>query len=61
MTDLTKIAGSQERASGIGLGQLIAMAAIVVLLIAVDGVFIAKHTTTLNVAAESAAVGIIGP
>jgi hypothetical protein len=61
MTDLTKIAGSQERVSRLGFGELIAMTAIVVLLLAVQGMLIAKHTTTLNGAAESAALGIIGP
>jgi hypothetical protein len=60
MTDLTKIA-AQQRNSSLGVGELIAMAAILVLLIVVQGMFIAKHTTTLNVAAAPAAFGIIAP
>jgi hypothetical protein len=61
MTDLAKIASSQERNSRIAYSEIIAMMTIVVLLVAVEGMYIAKHTTTLNVAAQSAAVGIIGP
>jgi len=61
MTDHTKFAGSQEQGSSLGLSELIATAAIVVLLIAAQGMFIAKHTTTLNIAAEPAALGIIAP
>jgi hypothetical protein len=61
MTDITKITGPQQRSSRLGLSESIAAATIVVLLIAVQGMFIAKHATTLNVAAELAALGIIAP
>jgi hypothetical protein len=61
MTDLIKTASSREQNSHIAHSEIIAMVAIVVLLVAVQGMYIAKHTTTLNVAARSAAVGIIGP
>jgi hypothetical protein len=61
MTELTKIAGSQQRHSSIRTSELIAAVAIVVLLIAVQGMFIAKHTVTLNAAAASAAFGIVAP
>jgi hypothetical protein len=61
MTDLIKTASSREQHSHIAYSEIIAMVAIVVLLVAVQGMYIVKHTTTLNVAAGSAAVGIIGP
>jgi hypothetical protein len=61
MTDLTKTAGSQQQASHLGPSEMIAAGAIVVLLIAVQGMYIAKHTTTLNAAAATAAFGIIAP
>ena len=63
MTDLTKIAGSQKRGSSLGVSELIAALAIVLLLIAVQGMFIAKHPVTLNAAAtaELAPFGIAGP
>jgi hypothetical protein len=40
--------------SGLGVSELIAAAAVVFLLIAVQGMFIAKHPTTLNAAAALA-------
>ena len=60
MTDFTKIAGSQKRGSRLGVSELIAAAAIVFLLIAVQGMFVAKHPVTLNAAAtaESAPLGM---
>ena len=61
MTDLTKIAGSQQHRSSLGVGELIATASILVLLIAVQGMFIDKHPFTLNAAAEQAPFGIVAP
>jgi hypothetical protein len=61
MTDLTKIAGSREHRSSLGVGELIAAASVIVLLIAVQGTFIDKHPVTLNAAAEQAPFGIIAP
>jgi hypothetical protein len=61
MTDLTKIAGSQEHGSSLDVGALMATVAVVFLLIAMQGMFIAKHAITLNAAAESALFGIIAP
>ena len=62
MTDLTKIAeSSQKHRSSLGVGELIATAAVVFLLIAVQGMYVDKHSVTLNAAAESAPFGIIGP
>jgi hypothetical protein len=61
MTDLTKLAGSQKHGSSQGMGELIAMAAVVFLLIAVQGMYIAKHPIMLNEAAEPAPFGIIAP
>jgi hypothetical protein len=61
MTDLTKLAGSQKHGSSHGMGELIAMAAAVFLLIAVQGMYIAKHPIMLNEAAEPAPFGIIAP
>ncbi len=61
MTDITKIAASQARSSSLGVGELIAMAAVIFLLIAVQSMYIAKHPTTLNAAAKSAPFGVIGP
>lgn len=61
MTELSKIAGSQQRDSSLRSSELIAVAAIVVLLVAVQGLFVAKHTVTLNDAAASAPFGIIAP
>jgi hypothetical protein len=57
MTDLTKLAGSQKHGSSHGMGELIAVAAAIFLLIAVQGMYIA----TLNEAAEPAPFGIIAP
>jgi hypothetical protein len=63
MTDLTKIAGSQKHSSSLGVGELIAAAALVFLLVAVQGMYIDKHLVTLNAAAtaELAPFGITGP
>jgi hypothetical protein len=63
MTDLTKIAGSQKRGSSLGVGELIAALAVVFLLIAVQGMYVAKHPVTLNATAtaELAPFGIAGP
>lgn len=61
MTDVTKIAGSKKYDSGLGVSELIAAAAVVFLLIAVQGMFIAKHPTTLNAAAALAPFSIIAP
>jgi hypothetical protein len=61
MTDITKIAGSQKGVSRLGVAELIATAAVVFLLIAVQGMFIDKHPLTLNAAAEQAPSGIIAP
>jgi hypothetical protein len=61
MTDLTKIAGSQKRRSNLSVGELIATAAVVLLLVAVQGMYIDKHPVTLNAAAEPARLGIIAP
>jgi len=61
MTDLTKIAESQKRSSSLGGVELMAIAAVVFLLIAVQSMYIAKHPITLNAAAESAPSGVIGP
>jgi hypothetical protein len=47
--------------SSLGVGELIATAAVVLLLIAVQGLFIAKHPLTLNAAAKPAPFGIIAP
>jgi hypothetical protein len=61
MTDLTKIAGSQKRCSSVG--ELIAASAVVFLLIAVQGMYVAKHPVTLNATAtaELAPFGVAGP
>ena len=61
MTDLTKIAVSQKHGVRLGVGELIATASVVFLLIAVQGMFVAKHPITLNAAAEPARFGIIAP
>lgn len=61
MTDLTKTAVSHKHASSLGFLELIGTASVVFLLIAVQGVFIAKHFVTLNAAAEQAPLGIIWP
>jgi hypothetical protein len=63
MTDLTKIAGSQKHGSSLGVGELIAASAVVFLLIAVQGMYVAKHPVTLNATAtaELAPFGIAGP
>lgn len=63
MTDLSKIAGSQKRGSSLGVGELIAAAALIILLVAVEGMYIDKHPVTLNAAAaaELAPFGISGP
>ena len=63
MTDLGKIAGSQKHVSDLGVYELIAAAAIVFLLIAVQGMYVAKYPITLNAAAtaELGPFGIIGP
>lgn len=61
MSDLTRIASSRDQQSRIAIIELSAMATIIVLLVALHVVFIAKHTVTLNSAAESAAIGVIGP
>lgn len=61
MTDLTKIAVSQKHRSSLGVGELTATAAVLLLLIAVQGMFIDKHPITLNAAAEPARFGIIAP
>jgi hypothetical protein len=61
MTDLAKLAGSQKHGSSHGKGELIAAAAAIFLLIAVQGMYIAKHPNTLNAAAELAPFGIIAP
>jgi hypothetical protein len=61
MTDLTKLAGSQKHGSSHGMSELIAVAAAIFLLIAVQGMYIAKHPLTLNAAAEMAPFGIIAP
>jgi hypothetical protein len=61
MTDLTKIAGSQKNRLSLGVGELIATAVVLLLLIAVQVMFIDKHPVTLNAAAEQAPFGIITP
>ena len=61
MTDLTKIAGSQKRGSSLGVGELIAALAVVFLLIAVQGMSVAKHLATLNAVAKLAPFGITAP
>jgi hypothetical protein len=61
MTDLTKIAGSQKQGSGLSAGDLSVMAALAFLLIAVQGMSIAKHYVALNADAELAPFGIIYP
>ena len=61
MTDLTKTAVSQKHGSRLVVGESIATAVVVVLLIAVQGMFIAKHTITLNAVAALAPFGIIAP
>ena len=61
MTDLTKIAESQKHGSGLSIGEFVAAVAVVVLLVAVQGMFIGKHPVTLNAAAEPATFGIIAP
>jgi hypothetical protein len=62
MTDLTKITGTQkQQGSSLGFSELIATLTIIVLLVAVQGMFIAKNATTLNVAANAAALGIDTP
>ena len=63
MTDLTKINESQKHGSSLGVSELIAASAVVFLLIAVQGMYVAKHPVTLNAAAtaELAPFGIAGP
>jgi hypothetical protein len=61
MIDLTKIAGSQKRGSSLGVSELIAAAAVVLLLVAVQGMYIEKHRVTLIAAAKPAPFGIIAP
>ncbi len=61
MTDITKIAGTQKQRASLGVAELIATAAVVFLLIAVQGMFIAKHPITLNAAAKVAPFGVIAP
>jgi hypothetical protein len=63
MTDLIKIAESQKHGSSLGVGEPIAASAIVFLLVAVQGMFTAKHPVTLNAAAtaELAPFGVAGP
>jgi len=61
MTDLTKIAESQKRDSSLGIGELIAALAVVFLLIAVQGMYVAKHLVTLNAVAKLAPFGITAP
>ena len=61
MTDLTKLAGSQKHGSSLSVGDLIVMTALAFLLIAVQGMSIAKHHVALNADAELAAFGIIWP
>jgi hypothetical protein len=63
MTDLIKIAESQKHGSSFGVSELIAASAVVFLLIAVQGMYVAKHPVTLNAAAtaELAPFGIAGP
>ena len=61
MTDLTKIAGSQKHRSSLGVGELTATAAVLLLLIAVQSMFIDKHLVTLNAAAEPTPFGITAP
>ena len=61
MTDLTKLAGSQKHSSSHGVGELIATVAVVFLLVAVQGMFIATHSVTLNAAVELAPFGIVAP
>jgi len=58
MSELAKIQTSQVRQS---FGEQFAVATIVVLLIAVQAIFIAKHPVTLNVAAAPAALGVTAP
>jgi hypothetical protein len=63
MTDLTKINESQKHGSSLGVSELIAASAVVFLLIAVQGMYVAKHPVTLNATAtaELAPFGIAGP
>jgi hypothetical protein len=61
MTDLTKITSSQKHRSSLGVGELIATVALAFLLVAVQGMYIAKHPVTLNAAAKAAPFGIIAP
>ena len=61
MADLTKIAESQKDRSGLSVGEFVAAVAVVVLLVAVQGMYIDKHPVTLNAAAELGPFGIIAP
>jgi hypothetical protein len=63
MTDLTNIAESQKHGSRLRVGELIATVAVLFLLIAVQGMYVAKHPVTLNATAtaELAPLGIAGP
>jgi hypothetical protein len=58
MTELAKIQTSQVSRS---VSEQFAVAIIVLLLIAVQAIFIAKHTVTLNAAAAPAALGVSAP
>jgi hypothetical protein len=61
MRTFTKIAESQKHSSGLGVSEFVAAVAVVVLLVAVQGMFIDKHPVTLNAAAELGPFGIIAP
>jgi hypothetical protein len=60
---MTDLAGSQKHVSRLGISELIAASAVVFLLIAVQGMYVAKHPVTLNATAtaELAPFGIAGP
>ena len=58
MSELAKTQTYQARRSA---SEQLALAIIVILLIAVQAMFIAKHTVTLNATAASAALGVNAP
>jgi hypothetical protein len=63
MTTLSKTTLSKNHRSSLGISELVVAVTVVFLLIAVQGMYVAKHPVTLNAAAtaELAPFGIAGP
>ncbi len=58
---MSELAKTQTSQAGRSFGEQFAVGTIVVLLIAVQALFIAKHPVTLNTAAAPAALGVTAP